>query len=51
VWPDTQELIRSELTALSNDTIRKICYGNAAKLYRHPEPPRELIASSAIGLG
>jgi predicted TIM-barrel fold metal-dependent hydrolase len=49
VWPDTQELIRGELSHLTRATIRKVCYGNAAALYRHPLPPQEMIANSAIG--
>jgi hypothetical protein len=30
--------------------IRKVCYENAAHIYRHPLPPQELIAASEIGL-
>ncbi len=48
-WPDTQELLRGELSHLPVATIRKVCYGNAAALYQHPEPPEALIASSVIG--
>jgi len=49
VWPDTQELIRGELNQLPNTAIRKLCYANAAALYRHPLPPADLIAKSTIG--
>lgn len=48
-WPGVQQLIRSELDHLSPTTIRKICFANAAALYRHPEPPIELVARSVVG--
>lgn len=49
-WPDTQALIRSETDGLlSLAQIRKVCYENAADLYRHPLPPAELVARSAVG--
>ena len=44
-WPDTQELFRSELEHLPADVVRKIAYGTAARLYDHPEPSPEWVAS------
>jgi predicted TIM-barrel fold metal-dependent hydrolase len=37
-WPDTQELLRVQLGALSVEDQRKVCWQNAAALFRH-EPP------------
>ncbi|MGE0304360.1 MAG: amidohydrolase family protein [Acidimicrobiia bacterium] len=50
-WPDTQALARRDLQHLSGATIRKVCFENAASLYRHPLPPNDLVAGSVIGLG
>ncbi len=47
-WPDSQELFRSELEHLPVDTIKKICFGNAAELYKHTPPPESLLASSTL---
>jgi predicted TIM-barrel fold metal-dependent hydrolase len=47
-WPDSQELFRSELEHLPRDTIRKICFENAAKLYHHPEPPEAMVKASTL---
>jgi predicted TIM-barrel fold metal-dependent hydrolase len=47
-WPDSQELFRSELEFLPVDTIRKICFENAARLYHHPEPPAEMQKNSVL---
>jgi hypothetical protein len=48
-WPETQTMVRSELDKLSPNVVRKLCFENAAKLYRHPLPPREMLANSIIG--
>ncbi len=48
-WPGSQEMLRSEMSHLSNSTIRKACFGNAAALYRHPGPPPALLVRSIIG--
>jgi predicted TIM-barrel fold metal-dependent hydrolase len=48
-WPDTQELIKRDLGHLEASVARKIAYGNAAALYRHPAPPAEWLQRSAIG--
>ncbi len=45
-WPDTQALVREQLEHLPSTTIRKICFENAAELYRHPRPPDTMIAQS-----
>lgn len=47
-WPKSQELFRMELSGLDADTIRKVCYRNAAQIYRHPEPPPEWIERSEL---
>ena len=31
--------------------VRKVCYENAAQLYRWPSPPAELIEASSVGPG
>ena len=48
-WPDTQSLIADELGHLPSNVIRKIAYGNAATLYRHPVPPPEWLQRSVVG--
>jgi predicted TIM-barrel fold metal-dependent hydrolase len=48
-WPGVQALLRSEMAGvLAPDKIRKVCYENAATLYRHPLPPAEMIARSEV---
>lgn len=44
-WPDTQELIRSELEHLPAEVVQAIAYGTAARLYDHPEPSAAWVAS------
>lgn len=48
-WPDSQKMIRTELQHLPADVIRKVCYENAARIYRHTLPPADLIAASEVG--
>ena len=48
-WPDTQALIKSQLGHLDPMVIRKIAYGNAADLYRHPIPPTAWLDRSTVG--
>jgi predicted TIM-barrel fold metal-dependent hydrolase len=43
-WPDTQPLLKQHLSVLSVEDQRKVCFENAAKLYRHPVPPNPLPA-------
>ncbi len=48
-WPNSQALAERQMGHLPADQVRKLCYGNAAALYRHPEPPAEFLARSAVG--
>ena len=48
-WPDCQEMVRMQLRSLEPDVIRKVCYANAARLYRMPPPPADLVARSEAG--
>jgi predicted TIM-barrel fold metal-dependent hydrolase len=48
-WPESQAMVRGELTGLAPSVIRKVCYENAARIYRHPLPPAEMIEASEIG--
>lgn len=48
-WPHSQQMVRSELAHLDAAVVRKVCYENAARIYRHPLPPAEMIAASEIG--
>jgi predicted TIM-barrel fold metal-dependent hydrolase len=50
-WPLSQAMVRSELEGLDPTVIRKVCYENAARTYRHPLPPAEMIAASEVGFG
>ncbi len=47
-WPTSQAMIRSELYGLPAPTIRKVCYENAARLYRWATPPQALLADSEV---
>jgi predicted TIM-barrel fold metal-dependent hydrolase len=47
-WPASQEMLRGQLEGLPRETVEKVCFGNAAALYRHPLPPPELIARSEV---
>lgn len=49
-WPDSQAMIRRECQDLPKATIRKVCYENAARIYRHPLPPEDMIRRSEVGL-
>jgi len=49
-WPKCQEMIRGELSNLEPAQVRKVCFENAARVYRHPLPPAEMIAASEVGL-
>lgn len=37
-WPDTQSVLRQQLTDLPPDEVAAITYGNAARLFKHPVP-------------
>ncbi|HEY9418422.1 MAG TPA: amidohydrolase family protein [Pseudonocardia sp.] len=47
-WPETQQLLERDLGHLDISTIHKLCFGNAAHVYRHPQPPTDLIATSTL---
>ncbi|WP_231974836.1 amidohydrolase family protein [Mycobacterium sp. E1747] len=47
-WPNCQAMVRGEMADLPAETVRKLCYENAARVYNHPLPPVELIARSEI---
>jgi len=49
-WPGCQAMVRGELQGLPPAIIRKVCFENAAGLYRHPPPPPELIARASPAL-
>lgn len=48
-WPDTQAVVRRDLGGLDDAAVRKVCFENAAGLYRHPLPPADLVAASVVG--
>ena len=37
-WPHTQQTIHEQIGDLPHDVIRKVCWENASRLYRHPVP-------------
>jgi predicted TIM-barrel fold metal-dependent hydrolase len=39
LWPDVQRLMGEQLRGLELDVVRRVTYGNACALYRHPLPP------------
>ena len=47
-WPDSQALFAQQMEALPEATVRRICFGNAAELYTHPEPPQSMIDASTF---
>jgi predicted TIM-barrel fold metal-dependent hydrolase len=47
-WPDSQALFQLELESLSTQTVKKICFENAAALYHHPAPPAALQQASGL---
>ncbi|MFR9804114.1 amidohydrolase family protein [Pseudonocardia sp. RS010] len=48
-WPACQDMIRGEMAGLGHDKVRKICFENASRIYRHPLPPTDLVAASEVG--
>ena len=50
-WPDCQAMLRAQLSDLPRATVEKVCFRNAAELYRHPLPPKELLARSEVAEG
>jgi predicted TIM-barrel fold metal-dependent hydrolase len=51
VWPSQQAMLRYEARGLESRLVRKVCYENAAQLYRWSNPPADLIAASSVGSG
>jgi len=49
-WPGCQAMVRGELQGLPSAVVRKVCFENAARLYRHPVPPPELMARASPGV-
>jgi predicted TIM-barrel fold metal-dependent hydrolase len=45
-WPQVQSMIRYQLEHLPHDTVRKVCFENAARVYRWSNPPEEWVARS-----
>jgi predicted TIM-barrel fold metal-dependent hydrolase len=41
-WPDTQPSLKAQLSELSKQQQRKICWGNGVELFRHPDPVNPL---------
>lgn len=47
-WPDVQGMVRGQLEHLPVASIRRLCFENAAALYRHPEPPPAWLSRSIL---
>lgn len=47
-WPDSQPMLRRDLGHLPVETVRKICYENACRVYRHPLPGPEFFVDTEI---
>jgi predicted TIM-barrel fold metal-dependent hydrolase len=47
-WPGCQAAVRQQLQNLSPEQIRKVCFENAARIYRHPAPPQSMIDRSEV---
>lgn len=47
-FPGSQAMIRDQLKHLDNALVRDLCYGNAAKLFRHPLPPASMLARAQV---
>ena len=48
-WPGCQDMVRKQLRSLQPAVIRKLCFANAARLYRMALPPPDLVARSEVG--
>jgi predicted TIM-barrel fold metal-dependent hydrolase len=48
-WPAAQAMIRSMCSSLPPERVRKVCFENAARVYRHTRPPAWMIESSEVG--
>jgi predicted TIM-barrel fold metal-dependent hydrolase len=47
-WPGCQQMVRKQLRHLDPALSRKVCFGNAARLYRTGAPPPDLLARSEV---
>jgi predicted TIM-barrel fold metal-dependent hydrolase len=47
-WPHTQSMVKAQLEHLDISTIERICFANAAELYRHEQPPPHMLASAEV---
>jgi predicted TIM-barrel fold metal-dependent hydrolase len=43
-WPGSQSMIRSQLSDLPAGVVRKVCFENAARVYKTPLPSEEWVA-------
>jgi len=48
-WPELQAMIKYQVEHLDASVIRKVCFENAARIYRHPLPPWDMIERSEVG--
>jgi hypothetical protein len=39
-WPNTQELLRSQLAGFPADIVEQVTWKSASQLFRHPVPER-----------
>lgn len=47
-WPDSQTMLKRDLAHLPEATARKIAYGNACSIYRHPLPGPEFFENAEL---
>lgn len=47
-WPNSQAMLRSELSHLAPAVVEDVCFRNAAALYRHPLPPDSLVSGAEL---
>jgi predicted TIM-barrel fold metal-dependent hydrolase len=40
-WPDTQAVLSATMGGLDDTELRMVAAGNAARLFRHPLPPKD----------
>jgi predicted TIM-barrel fold metal-dependent hydrolase len=43
-WPSSQSMIRGQLSDLPSGVVRKVCFENAARVYKAPLPSEEWVA-------
>jgi predicted TIM-barrel fold metal-dependent hydrolase len=46
-WPRTQALLRRDFLGLNETVVDRLCFANAADLYRHPVPTEEWTSRTA----